>query len=132
MRQNEIMQILYEQLKVSYKEFQIEQHSGGCYIKDNFIVPGIGISINGNRVDFVFDKFDILDYDIVESYLKPRLVYEKGTFYFNKRQINFYLYKDFALTAKGDFEFAMYIFNGIEFVKKEIENLLKSIDKLPH
>lgn len=120
--------ILNEQIMMAYKDYlpEIVTTSDGLTnyitIKD-FVFKGVNLSCYGSRIDYCFAYFDLMDYLNLEAYLKPRLCFDNAKYYFNKRKINCYLYKDFALTEKGAFEDAMYRFRAIEQFKDVIVDL---------
>jgi hypothetical protein len=126
--------IFNDQLTKVYNEFNIKINNSSDGLSnfitvEDFVFEGIKLSCLGSRMDYCFERFDSLDYLNVEAFLKPRLCYDAAKFYFNKRKVNCYLYKDFALTEKGAFENAMYRFRSIEQFKDVLFDLKELLEK---
>lgn len=129
-------QLLIEQFSLAYPTSKITSITSNGKINGISIidVPYEGIKIVMNeRVDFDFGGFDQIDFSDLSTYLKPRLKYEDVKIFYNKRQLNIYLYKKFSKDSKGEFEKAMWTFRVTEYfitsIKKIVDQILEVVSK---
>jgi hypothetical protein len=121
-----VKDILIENIKIRYPEkFTLV---GDIILLKNFVLKGIDVCNIYTRTDIKYEEFDMLSFREFEVFIKPRLSYEEAVFYFNKRQINIYLYKDFAVTSKGDLQWALYILGLILHIESVLEELKKHLN----